>query len=62
MVTNWAFLSMYNHFLPAGLKGLRWFPACYKFLDNLLKSESNLGLKKNEKGSPDPGVLPRRLH
>ena len=30
-------LSMYDLFLAPGLKALRHFPACYKFLDNLIE-------------------------
>ena len=50
-------LSMSDLFLPPGLKRLRCFPACYKFLEIALKSGLNLGLKKNKNGSSMPRCI-----
>ena len=50
-------------FLLPGLKGGRHFPRCYKILDNFIEIWIKFGFEeKNEKGSPYPGILPRKLH
>ena len=47
-------LSMYDLLLLPGVKGLRRFPASYKFLDNFIEIWIKFTLRKSEKGSPKP--------
>ena len=44
-------LSMYDFFLPPGLKWLRHFPAYYKFLDNFIEIWIKFGFQENKKDS-----------
>ena len=47
---------MYDLFLPTGLKGLRRFPACYKFLDNFTKIWIKFSFEKKRNGIPHTQV------
>ena len=46
-------LSMYDLLLPPGLKGLRRFTTCYKFLDNFIEIWSKFWFQEKQ-GSPIP--------
>ena len=47
-------LSIYDLFSPPGLKGLRCFSACCKFLDNFIEIWIKCRLDEKQKGVPIP--------
>ena len=51
---------MYDLFLPPSLKGLRRFPACYKFLDNFTKIWIKFGFEEKWNGIPHTQVYFQR--
>ena len=51
---------MYDLFLPPGLKGLRRFSACYKFLDNFTKIWIKFGFEEKRNGIPHTQVYFQR--